>query len=59
MQKTVVRTKEQARQKAIDWQAWSSEQNLSWAEMIHWHEYFDTLAHQFNLIDEFKENGIL
>lgn len=59
MKKIPLTTKEQARQYAIDWQQWMSEQNLSYMELAHWQEYFNTIGYQFNLIEEFKENGII
>lgn len=54
-----VRTAEQARQHAIDWQIWASNQNLSYLELQEYALYFTELAKEFDLIDEFKENGII
>ncbi len=54
-----ITTQEEARQYAIDWQNWASEQNLSYGEMADWASYFQNLAEKFNLIEEFKENGII
>lgn len=59
MKKTLIKTKAEARQKAIDWQLWSSEQNLSYAEFSQWQVYFKSLAKKFNLVKEFKENCII
>lgn len=59
MDKITITTKEEARQHAIDWQNWSSEQSLSYGELGAWQDYFSTIAIEFNLIDEFKENGII
>lgn len=58
-ERTIIKTKGEARQKAIDWQAWQSEQNLSYGELTEWIDYFILLGKNFNLIDEFKENGII
>lgn len=52
-------TCEQARQYAIDWQNWTSGQNLSYKELSNWHIVFDALGAKFNLKDEFIENGVL
>ena len=54
-----VKTKEDARQRAIDWQSWQSTQSLSYAELVDWNTYFENLADKFGLLEEFKENGIL
>jgi hypothetical protein len=54
-----IKTKEQARQKAIDWQHWQSEQALSYSDLIEWQVYFTGLAKRFKLTAEFRENGII
>jgi hypothetical protein len=59
MEKRQLKTKEEAIQYAINWQNWVSTQNLSYSELIHWQEYWNTIAHQFDLVDEYKENGII
>jgi hypothetical protein len=59
VRKTVIKTKEQARQKAIDWQNWQSNQALSYQELSDWQGYFTKLAKKFGLKKEFKENGII
>lgn len=59
MKMVQVDNKEDARQQAIDWQAWQAEQALSYGEMIEWQDYFIQLADRFNLISEFNENGII
>jgi phospholipase C len=56
---TAIKTAGEARQEAIDWQNWQSEQSLSYREMSDWQWYFETLAKKFNLADEFKENGVI
>ena len=52
-------TQGEARQLAIDWQAWQSEQALSYAELIEWQDTFTELANRYDLQKEFKENGII
>jgi hypothetical protein len=59
MKKKVLKTADEARQYAIDWQQWQAEQSLSYMELAHWQEYWNTIACQFNLTEEFKENGII
>jgi len=55
----LIKTKEEARQKAIDWQFWQSNKRLSYLELTKWQIYFYELGQYFNLIEEFKENGII
>jgi len=52
-------TQAEARDLAIDWQNWQSEQSLSYGEILKFQNYFQALAAQFDLTDEFKENGII
>lgn len=59
MKKQTPTTQAEARQYAIDWQQWASEQNLSYSELAEWNAIFAKLGEQFNLTDEFKENGII
>ena len=59
MNKTKVKTKEEARQKAIDYQDWVSKQNLSYLEISDWSCYFEYLGKEFDLTEEFRENGII
>ena len=56
---TTIKTKEEARQIAIDWQTWASRKSMSYGEVSQWQGYFETLAKKFNLKKEFKENGIV
>lgn len=53
------KTKEEARQYAIDWQRWASEQNLSTVELIEWRDQFQAIAEVYGLLEEFTENGII
>lgn len=59
MNKQTPTTQAEARQYAIDWQQWASEQNLSLGELIEWQSVFSTIAQKFDLQDEFIENGII
>ena len=52
-------TKDEARQKAIDWQMWASGQNLSYLEILRSQKYFKELGEKHDLIEEFEENGII
>jgi len=54
-----IKTKEQARRYAIDYQKWASEQDLSYGEILHFQNKLNALAKKFNLTEEFKENGII
>lgn len=54
-----ITTADQARQYAIDWQAWASNQSLSWGELAEWSAHFEILAEKFDLLQEFKENAII
>jgi hypothetical protein len=54
-----IKTVDEAKQLAIDWQTWQSDKSLSYAELAEWQEYFRKLAVKFHLVREFKENGII
>jgi hypothetical protein len=56
---TEIKTEGEARQLAIDWQDWQSEQSLFMSECAGWQGFFTELAEKFNLTDEFSENGII
>lgn len=58
MKMTKVKTKEEAVSKAIDFQVWQSDQSLSYGELLKWEKYFNDLASEFDLIEEFLENGL-
>ncbi len=55
----IINTQGEARQYAIDWQEWASEQNLSYGELAEWQDVFEKIAVRFGLVEEFKENGII
>ncbi len=59
MEKQTPKTQDEARQYAIDWQSWASEQDLSYSEIIEWNIEFEAIAERFDLLEEFKENAII
>ncbi len=56
---TEIKTEEEARQEAVNYQNWASKESLSYGELNEYTGYFETLAKKFNLTEEFKENGII
>jgi hypothetical protein len=54
-----IKSQEEARNFAIDWQQWQAEQSLSYGEIWKWQQAFIKLAEKFDLMEEFKENGII
>lgn len=54
-----ITTADEAREAAIYWQAWQSDEELSYSELAEWQAAFRKLARQFNLRDEFEENAII
>ena len=52
-------TADEARDVAIEWQHWVSEQNLSYGELAEWQSFFEELAERFDLTEEFTENGVI
>lgn len=53
------REKENARQKAIEWQLDFNNHNYSWGELAAFAEYFTKLAKRYGLTEEFRENGMI
>lgn len=53
------RAKENARNKAIEWQLDFNNRNYSYGELAYYGEYFECLAKHYGLVKEFKENGII
>lgn len=53
------RAKENARQKAMDWQTDYCNNNYSYGELAYFTEYFIKLAKRYGLTEEFRENGII
>ncbi len=56
---TYQRCKENARQKAIDWQRQSAEQSLSYSELAAYGDYFTKQGRRYGLLREFRENAII
>ena len=56
---TYQKAKEQARNKAIEWQLNFNENNYSYGELFEWQNYFEKKARRYGLVKEFKENGII
>jgi len=54
-----IKTKKQARKYAIDFQNWSSQKNLSYAEVLVFQNKLQKIGKKFHLIKEFKENGLI
>ena len=54
-----VKTADEARELAIDWQHETSDTDLYMSEVMEYADYFSVLANKFNLTDEFRENGII
>ncbi len=52
------KTKEQARDQAIKTQNIISNNNFSYYELMVISEHFEKTGKKFDLLDEFKENGI-
>lgn len=53
------RTKEEARQFAIEWGNHQCKKPMSFYEVAEWQRFFETLANKFHLKREFKENGLI
>jgi predicted nucleic acid-binding Zn-ribbon protein len=56
-----VKTVEEARQLAIEWQNWASDNKMYMSELAEWQQGFEALALNLDveLAEEFKENGII
>lgn len=50
---------DEAREQAIEWQDWQATQDLSYDELLQWQQYFQSIAKEYNLTDEFRENGVI
>ena len=59
MKLSIPKTKEQAREQAINTQNIISNNNFSLGELIIISEHFLYFGKKFGLINEFKENGIV
>lgn len=54
-----ITNKQDARSHAIEYQNWQSTQALSYGEICTCQSFFIGIAKKFNLVREFKENGII
>ena len=54
-----IKTADDARQFAIDWQHWQATQSLYMSELVDWQHCFLNLAEKFDLYVEFENNGII
>ena len=52
------KSKENARNKAIDWQMDFGNHNYSYEELDTFQNYFKILGKKYGLLREFRENGI-
>ena len=55
----MIKTKQEARQYGIFYQEWASNKNLSYGELEHLQNKLTKMAEKFDLVEEFKENGII
>jgi len=51
--------RDEAREQAIDWQAWQAEQSMSYDEIIKWQDHFKSVGEAYDLTEEFTENGVI
>jgi hypothetical protein len=54
-----IKTQGEARSLGIEFQNWASNNSLSYGELINYQNDLKTIAEKFDLIEEFKENGII
>jgi hypothetical protein len=59
MEKRTPKTRAEAIAYAQEWQQWQAEQSLSYSELAEWQAEFEKIGEQFDLLDEFRENGII
>ena len=52
-------TRDEAIAYATNWQNWASEQDLSYGDMAEMQSILLKIAEDFDLVDEFTENGII
>ena len=57
--KTYQEKKEAARQEAIDWQDWLSDNSISYEGLAIATAYFERLGRRYGLLQEFRENAII
>lgn len=57
--KTYKQRKNEARDRAVEWQLNFSENTYYWSDLVYWQEYFTKLGKRHGLLTEFRENGII
>lgn len=50
--------KEQIRSEAIDWQNSFADRNYTYGELVAAQDYFESMGRRYELLTEFRENGI-
>lgn len=50
---------DELREQVIEWQQWQATQDLSYDELFKWQQYFESIAEEYNLAEEFSENGVI
>jgi hypothetical protein len=50
--------KEAARDEAIEWQIYATENDMSYGELFWWQNHFEKLGRRYGLLREFRENAI-
>lgn len=56
--KSYQQLKSEAREQAIDWQDWLSENSVSYEGLAIASDYFERLGRRYGLLQEFRENAI-
>ena len=54
-----ITTVDEARQIAVEYQTKTSQIPMSYGDIAEYQQYFEKLGKKFNLLDEFRENGII
>ena len=54
-----IKTKDEARAFAIEFQDQMSNARISWGEVAFYQNHLNKLARRFGLVKEFRENGII
>lgn len=55
----MIKNKEQARSYAVNFQNWVSTQSLSYSELFIYQNFLINIGKKYNLLREFKENGLI
>lgn len=54
-----IKNKGMAQNMAIEYQSWVADQSLCYGELMRWLNWLETVANRFNLVEEFRENGVI